>query len=133
MSAEELLRRPTVRYWQVRALTTDEESVEGDAGEFLAELDDDIATEVELEVKYAGYLRKEEQSVLRAARLEESLLPSALDYGSLSGLRTEARYHLQRVRPYTLGQASRIPGVTPSDIAVLLVHVERLRHRRQGA
>lgn len=136
MSAEELLRRPTVRYWQVRTLLNVQEPPgsapsDGEAARLEA-LDEDIASEVELRVKYAGYLRKEELSVQRVARLEESLLPDAIDYGSVTSLRAEAQQQLQRVRPRTIGQASRIPGVTPSDIAMLLVHVQRVR-RREGA
>ncbi|HKV84305.1 MAG TPA: FAD-dependent oxidoreductase, partial [Ktedonobacterales bacterium] len=131
MTAEELLRRPTVRYWHVRRLAGAECEATPDGP--LAQLDDETASEIELRVKYAGYLRKEEQSVRRAARMEESLLPPSLDIQTLSGLRTEARQQLERVHPRTLGQAARIPGVTPSDIAVLLVHLERLRRARQGA
>ena len=134
MSAEELLRRPAVRYWQVRALTAIQAQTSHESRDVsLEDLDEEVATEVELRAKYAGYLRKEEQSVQRAARLEESLLPEGVDFRSLLSLRIEARQQLERVRPRTLGQASRIPGVTPSDIAVLLVHMERLRHQRQGA
>ena len=136
MSAEELLRRPSVRYWQVQELAGMREPMDSllteAEGPRLETLDEDIATEVEMRVKYAGYLRKEEQSVQRVARLEESLLPDDLDYSALTGIRAEARQQLQRVRPRAIGQASRIPGVTPSDIAVLLVYVRRLR-RREGA
>lgn len=133
MSAEEILRRPSVRYWQVRELTSAQQPTHTDesAPARLDALDDDAASEIELRVKYAGYLRKEELGVQRVVRLEESLLPEDLDLGALGGVRAEARQQLQRVRPRTLGQASRIPGVTPSDIAVLLVHVQRFR--RLGA
>jgi tRNA uridine 5-carboxymethylaminomethyl modification enzyme len=93
----------------------------------LPELDDDTATEVELRVKYAGYVRKEQAAAQRAARMEHRTLPSDLAYHDLAGLRTEARQQLERIRPRTLGQASRTPGVTPADISVLLVHLERMR------
>jgi tRNA uridine 5-carboxymethylaminomethyl modification enzyme len=96
----------------------------------LPELDDDTATEVELHTKYAGYVRKEQASVARALRLEDQTLPDGIDYASLTGLRLEARQQLERVRPRTLGQASRIPGVTPADISVLTVQLER---RRRGS
>ncbi len=129
MSAAEVLRRPEVRYWQVRALARPSDEAEPS----LPELDEDTATEVELRAKYAGYVRKEEANVQRRMRLENSALPPTLDYSALAGLRTEARQQLQRVCPRTVGQASRIPGVTPADIAILLVHVERLRHARRGA
>ncbi len=147
MSALELLRRPEVRYWQVRDLTGStpfvtralhERGNEGDGdqgggekeeqGGGLPELDEETAIEVELRTKYAGYIRKEEASVRRALQLEESLLRDDLPYATLTGLRNEARQQLERVRPRTLGQASRVPGVTPADIAVLLIHLERARH-----
>ncbi|HEV8190699.1 MAG TPA: tRNA uridine-5-carboxymethylaminomethyl(34) synthesis enzyme MnmG [Ktedonobacterales bacterium] len=129
MSAMEVLRRPEAHYWQVRLLVTPSDS-ENPA---LPELDEDTAIEVELQAKYAGYVRKEEANVQRRLRLENDVLPPTLDYTALSGLRTEARQQLERVRPRTVGQASRIPGVTPADISILLVHVERMRHARRGA
>jgi tRNA uridine 5-carboxymethylaminomethyl modification enzyme len=141
VSAAALLRRPDVRYWQVQALTcvATAPSPEGAADDAavahmpIPPLDDETATEVELRVKYAGYLRQEEHNVERARRLEASHLPASLDYQALTGLRNEARQQLQRVRPRTLGQASRIPGVTPADIAVLLVHLRRASNVRRGA
>jgi tRNA uridine 5-carboxymethylaminomethyl modification enzyme len=119
VSATELLRRPDARYAQARALFGDE----------LPELDEDTATEVELRVKYAGYVRKELAAAQRAARMEDRTLPGDLAYHDLAGLRTEARQQLERIRPRTLGQAARTPGVTPADVSVLLVHLERLRAR----
>jgi tRNA uridine 5-carboxymethylaminomethyl modification enzyme len=123
MTAAEVLRRPEARYAQVRALA-------GEASGLPA-LDDDTATEVELRVKYAGYVCKERQRAQRAARLEGATLPESLDFASLPGLRTEARQQLGRVRPRTIGQAARIPGVTPADVSVLLIHLER--HQRERA
>jgi tRNA uridine 5-carboxymethylaminomethyl modification enzyme len=120
MSATELLRRPEARYQQLRALL---------GHEALPELDEDTATEVELRVKYAGYVRKEQAAAQRAARMEDRALPDDLAYHDLAGLRTEARQQLERIRPRTLGQAARTPGVTPADISVMLVHLERLRSR----
>ena len=136
MSGTELLRRPLAHYWQLRELVErpDNAGSDGDAiACVLPELDADTATEVELRVKYAGYVRQEEANVQRARRLEERLLPLNLDYGALSGLRNEARQALPRVRPRTVGQAARIPGVTPADVAILLVHLERLRQTSRGA
>jgi tRNA uridine 5-carboxymethylaminomethyl modification enzyme len=134
MTALELLRRPETRYWQVRGLIAEPPSPasfppEGKGTQMnpLPQLDEETAIEVELRVKYDGYIRKEEASVRRAAQLEASLLPADLPYAALTSLRHEARQQLQRVCPRTVGQASRIPGVTPADIAVLLVHLERGR------
>jgi tRNA uridine 5-carboxymethylaminomethyl modification enzyme len=136
MSASELLRRPEVRYWQVRALcgaAAARSQATADVRPPLPALDEDTAVEVELRVKYAGYVRQEELNVARARRLESSALPATLDYQALTGLRREARQQLERVRPRTIGQASRIPGVTPADIAVLMVHLRRARLTRAGA
>ena len=85
-----------------------------------------------MRAKYAGYIRKEHASVARAQRLEDHPLPETIDYAELRGLRAEARQQLERVRPLTVGQASRIPGVTPADISVLFVHLER-RRRTTGS
>jgi tRNA uridine 5-carboxymethylaminomethyl modification enzyme len=126
-SAEELLRRPDVSYAQVFALAD-----HAATRDVLPELDEDAATEVELRVKYAGYIRRQEQSVRQMSRLEGATLPDDFDYAALAGLRVEARQQLARVRPRTIGQAGRIPGVSPADVAVLLVQLERLR-RAHGA
>ena len=138
MTAAELLRRPAVTYAQVRMLAgaqrTESQNKNGARQPAsLPELDADTATEVELRAKYAGYIRKEQSSVQRTLRLEESLLPATLDFRALAGLRNEARQQLDRVRPRTVGQAARIPGVTPADISILLVHLERMRHARAYA
>ncbi|HEX6541384.1 MAG TPA: tRNA uridine-5-carboxymethylaminomethyl(34) synthesis enzyme MnmG [Ktedonobacterales bacterium] len=124
-SGSELLRRPEVRYWQVRALLARHDHE-------LPELDDDTVIEVELRAKYAGYIRKEQASILRAQRLEDQPLPEMIDYATIAGLRAEARQQLLRVRPLTIGQASRIPGVTPADISILFVHLERHRRSARG-
>jgi tRNA uridine 5-carboxymethylaminomethyl modification enzyme len=129
LTAEELLRRPATRYTQVATLAADPDA---GSGEPLPALDDAAATETELRVKYAGYIRRQERSVRQAARLEAAALPDELDYAALAALRKEARQQLARVRPRTVGQAARVPGVTPADVAVLLVHLERLRAGRRG-
>lgn len=135
MTASQLLRRPNARYWQVAALAapTALAEAQAEAMRALPALDDDTATEVELRVKYEGYVRKEEASAHRSLRMEESHIPGDLAYADLRGLRAEARQQLQRVQPRTVGQASRIPGVTPADIALLLIHIERMRRGRVRA
>jgi tRNA uridine 5-carboxymethylaminomethyl modification enzyme len=127
VTAEELLRRPEVRYGQVAAL------VALGCASALPDLDEDAATQVELGVKYAGYIRRQTQSVRQVSRLESSQLPEDLNYGALSGLRVEARHMLARVRPRSIGQAARVPGVTPADVAVLLVWLQRWRAERAEA
>jgi tRNA uridine 5-carboxymethylaminomethyl modification enzyme len=130
MTAADLLCRPGVRYQEVQELVgaTAGSSFRGlEAVAVLPTLDERTTALVETMVKYAGYIQKEESSVARARRQEERQFPATFDYGGLPGLRTEARQHLERVRPRTLGQASRLPGVTPADISILLVQLERLR------
>jgi tRNA uridine 5-carboxymethylaminomethyl modification enzyme len=138
MTGTELLSRQHVHYAQIQAIASRQRGLSSGTTPELApaplpDLDPDTATEVELRAKYAGYIRKEQLNVRRALRLEEALLPATLNYHTLEGLRNEARQQLERVRPRTVGQASRIPGVTPADIAILLVHLERQRHARRGA
>lgn len=130
LTGRELLRRPEVAYQHIVALAKLGDSSVSTGG-LLPDLADGVSEEVEFQVKYEGYIRKQEQSVQRARRLEELVLPPEINYTALISLRTEAREKLQRVRPRTIGQAARVGGVTPSDIAVLLVHLER--HRRLSA
>src|SRR5919199_1896855 len=114
ISGEEALRRHDVTFAQVAAAAPRE------AG--LAELPDDVASEVELEVRYAGYIAREHEAVQRAVRMEGYALAADLDYGTVRGLRREAREKLARFRPLTVGQAARLAGITPADVAALLVH-----------
>jgi len=85
----------------------------------------DVAEQVEIEAKYEGYVRKQRSEVARMAKLEERHIPQGFDYDGITGLRYEARQKLERFRPATLGQSSRIDGVTPADMAILMVHLER--------
>jgi tRNA uridine 5-carboxymethylaminomethyl modification enzyme len=93
-------------------------------------VDDEIAEQVEIESKYSVYINKQEQSVARMRRLEDTRLPETLNYEEISGLRKEARIKLIQFKPSTIGQASRLSGVNPADIAVLTVHLQRLNGRR---
>jgi tRNA uridine 5-carboxymethylaminomethyl modification enzyme len=93
-------------------------------------LPEQTAAEIELQVKYESYVRKQEQTVSRSQRLEEMRIPEALDYQEVHHLRTEARQKLTRTRPRTVGQASRVEGVTPADIAILMIYLEKLRTTR---
>jgi tRNA uridine 5-carboxymethylaminomethyl modification enzyme len=120
LSARELLRRPEVCYHQVVQLAQR-------VTEQLPALAGSTAEEVELQVKYEGYIRKQAQMVHRTRRIEEQYIPETLDYQTIQHLRTEARQKLTRTRPRTVGQASRVEGVTPADIAILMVYLEKLR------
>ncbi len=95
----------------------------------LAEWDGLVREQVQTEVKYQGYISKQQEHVERFLRLEEKLLPSDMDYLSIGGLSLEAREKLERYRPQSVGQASRISGVSPADISVLLVSLEARRRR----
>ena len=90
-------------------------------------LDSEVAKQVEIEVKYAGYIRREHARVEASRRAERCRIPETIDFFALTGLRNEARQKLSRWQPATVGQASRIPGVTPADVSVLLVHVHRMQ------
>ena len=85
--------------------------------------DQDLATEVAVEIKYGGYLFKEKRHAADALKMEEKALPDGIDYLAMENLRLEARQKLQKVRPLTLGQASRISGVSPADITVLITYL----------
>ncbi|MDO4572709.1 MAG: tRNA uridine-5-carboxymethylaminomethyl(34) synthesis enzyme MnmG [Clostridia bacterium] len=110
----DLLKRPRVSYTVLSALFDE-----------LPPLEDDIREQVEIRALYDGYLRKEAEQVSRMRALEDTALPASLDYERLDGLRLEARQKLNRHRPASLGQASRISGVTPADISVLLIHIKK--------
>jgi len=93
----------------------------------------DVAEQVEIEVKYEGYLTRQARHVEEMRRMEEWRIPPDLDYEAIPALRTESRKKLAAVRPLTLGQASRISGVTPADISVLMVHLSASRRQRSVA
>lgn len=90
------------------------------------EVDDEALNSVIIECRYSGYLEKEEGIVREQKRLEDKLLPEDIDYFSIKALRIEARQKLDKIRPLNLGQASRISGVSPADIAVLIVYLQKM-------
>ena len=91
-------------------------------------LDDEVAEEVEIQVKYEGYIRLQEEQVEKFKKLEQKLLPENIDYKNIKGLRLEARQKLNKIKPSSIGQASRISGVSPADISVLLIYLEQIKH-----
>jgi tRNA uridine 5-carboxymethylaminomethyl modification enzyme len=129
LSARDLLRRPEVSYEQVAQLaqSVERERTEDLLAQPLVPLPPDTAEEVELQVKYENYIRKQEQLVLRTQRLEEMRIPVTLDYQTIPHLRTQARQKLIRTVPRTVGQAARVEGVTPADVAVLMIYLEKQR------
>ena len=90
------------------------------------DVDDEALASVIIECRYSGYLEKEESIVREQKRLEDKLLPADIDYSTIKALRIEARQKLDKVRPLNLGQASRISGVSPADIAVLIVYLQKI-------
>ena len=76
-------------------------------------------------VKYAGYVKRQEDAVKRGTKIEQAIIPAALDYQSITGLSREVREKLTAIRPHSLGQASRIAGVTPAALSLLSVHLKR--------
>ena len=93
----------------------------------LPPLAEDVREQVEIMARYDGYIEKQRAQVERFRSLEDTLLPEGINYAALDGLRLEARQKLAALCPRSIGQASRISGVSPADVAVLLVHLKRLR------
>ena len=119
--AFELLRRPGVEYFGLVSLAR------VGPGEALA--DERLATQVALQVdvraKYAGYIERQHEEIERQRRGEQTRLPDDLDYALVAGLSNEARQRLAEARPGTLGQASRLPGITPAAVSILLIHLKK--------
>ena len=88
------------------------------------DLDRTVTEQVEITLKYAGYIERQNRQVAEMKKLEERTLPQELDYASIQGLRLEARQKLAQIRPLNLGQASRISGVSPADVAALMVYLK---------
>jgi len=116
-SLYEILRRPEVSY-------TDLEQIPGAAP--LAR-DPAVTEQVEIQIKYSGYISRQEEEIERHLRNEETRIPENLDYSRVSGLSNEVREKFKRVQPTTIGQASRIPGITPAAISLILVHLKKNR------
>ncbi|ADI00802.1 tRNA uridine-5-carboxymethylaminomethyl(34) synthesis enzyme MnmG [Salisediminibacterium selenitireducens] len=116
MSADVLIKRPELSYSLVDALVPAE-----------TVLTDDVKEQVEIQIKYEGYIAKQLEQVERSLKMENRKIPEDIDYLSINGLAIEARQKLNEVRPISVGQASRVSGVNPSDISVLLVYLEQGR------
>ncbi|MEK4496386.1 tRNA uridine-5-carboxymethylaminomethyl(34) synthesis enzyme MnmG [Ureibacillus sp. FSL W8-0352] len=112
--AIDLLKRPEMRYDLVASLTPPEEN-----------LSEEVKEQVEIQIKYEGYIQKALQQVERLHKLESKKIPENIDYDDVPNLASEAREKLKEVRPLTIAQASRISGVNPADISILLVYIEQ--------
>lgn len=117
ISAAELLKRPEITVNALQELTPE-----------LGKFSPMVQQQAEIGIKYAGYLERQEALIRHARQTEEMLLPDDLPYDEVTGLRLEARQKLTRQRPVSLGAASRIPGVSPADVAVLMVWLEKQKN-----
>ena len=117
----ELVKRPELNYGVLACLDPDR-----------PELSEDVQEQVNIEIKYEGYIKRQMQQVAQFKKLEGRKLPEAFDYGQVKSLRREAVQKLNQVQPATVGQASRISGVSPADISVLLVHLEQMKGKESG-
>jgi tRNA uridine 5-carboxymethylaminomethyl modification enzyme len=112
--ASDLLRRPEVTYEHIHLLVPSE-----------VPLSDEITEQVEIQTKYEGYIEKSLQQVDRMKKMENKKIPVDIDYDAISSLASEARQKLKDVRPLSMGQASRISGVNPADVSILLIYIEQ--------
>jgi tRNA uridine 5-carboxymethylaminomethyl modification enzyme len=114
LSLAQILRRPELSYDLVQTLSPPP-----------SPLSREVAAEVEITVKYAGYIRRQEEGVARLRHLEDARIPQTLDYAAVKGLSAEVREKLTALRPLSLGQAARIPGITPAALSLLAIHLRR--------
>ncbi|MDH3352082.1 MAG: tRNA uridine-5-carboxymethylaminomethyl(34) synthesis enzyme MnmG [Gammaproteobacteria bacterium] len=129
-TAAELLRRPELDYAAVSALSAvgyfDASTLASD------EQREQVELQLEVQAKYAGYIDRQEREIAKHAKQESLRLPDDIDYAAVDGLSNEARQRLQRVRPVTLGQASRLEGMTPSAVSLLLIHLKKRQLRKSA-
>ncbi|HZG84898.1 tRNA uridine-5-carboxymethylaminomethyl(34) synthesis enzyme MnmG [Paenibacillus sp.] len=114
VDAASVLRRPEITYAHIERMIPSPYP-----------LDSEMKEQVEIQLKYSGYIEKQLQQVERLKKMEKKKIPEGIDYNAIHGLATEARQKLSSIRPISLGQASRIAGVTPADISILLVYLEQ--------
>lgn len=119
VSLADLMKRPELGYKTLSPLDPERD-----------ELRDDIWKQCEVQIKYEGYIKKQLQQIEKFKKLESLKLPAEMDYASIEGLRLEARQKLDQVKPDSIGQASRISGVSPADISVLMVFMEQQKRRK---
>lgn len=119
--AIDLLRRPELNYQQLMSLTDMPAACS----------DNKVSEQIEIQIKYAGYIERQHLEIARQQRHEETQIPSYVDYSHVNGLSNEIRQKLIQTKPTTLGQAARIPGVTPAAISLLLVHLKKRSYQEQ--
>src|SRR5690606_32314376 len=116
--AYDLLKRPEMTYAHV-------EEIIGSS-----DLPRDVKEQVEIQIKYEGYIKKANEQVERMRKMEDKKIPENIDYDAITGLASEAKEKLKKIQPISIGQASRISGVNPSDISILLVYIEQGKVKR---
>ena len=121
MKIAELLKRTELNYELLKEIDLDRPN-----------LDNDIWQEAEIEIKYEGYIKIQKDQVQKFKNLEKKLLPKEIDYEDIKGISLEARQKLNKFRPLSLGQASRISGISPADISVLLIYLEQYRREKKN-
>lgn len=115
----ELIRRPELDYWKLEPIDTER-----------PKLPYDVAEQVNIHIKYEGYIKRQKKQVESFKKLEKKKIPEHFNYDDVPSLRLEARQKLKTYQPVSIGQASRISGVSPADISVLLVYLEQLKYKR---
>ena len=116
----ELIRRPELNYDILAPLDMDR-----------PDLPEDVREQVNINIKYDGYIKRQIKQVKQFKKLENKKLPQNFDYNKISGLRMEAQQKLNLYQPISIGQASRISGVSPADISVILVYLEQLKYQKK--
>ena len=129
----DLLRRPDVTYAGLMSLDGGRYAIADVSRETLGELHGPVVEQIEIAAKYSGYIERQKGEVERAAHYENLKLPAELDYGQVTALSFEVRQKLSKHRPETLGMASRISGVTPAAISLLLIHLKKQALRQSAA
>ena len=119
-SLAELICRPELSYEEIADIDPDRQP-----------LSDDVIEQININIKYDGYMKRQLKQVEQYKKMEKKLIPTHIDYDDVSSLRLEARQKLKKFQPVNVGQASRISGVSPADISVLLVYLEHLRGHKK--
>ena len=120
--ASELLKRPGVKYTEISKFIPELSKYD---------LDEQTIEEIEIIEKYEGYIVKQKRDMMNSIKLEELKIPSDVDYSNMNGLRLEAREKLNKVRPLTVGQASRVSGVNPSDVSMLILNIKKILNNHE--
>ncbi|MGI9261691.1 MAG: tRNA uridine-5-carboxymethylaminomethyl(34) synthesis enzyme MnmG, partial [Woeseiaceae bacterium] len=128
--AAELLRRPELSYRDVVSLSA--VGTSSWQNKMCAEQVAEVDLQLDVKARYSGYIERQEREIAKHAKQEKLALPADLDYSAVTGLSTEARQRLETAQPATLGQASRLEGVTPATVSLLLIHLKKSQLRKSA-